>query len=80
MIWIPGVKHPYMIRKTDGGFGYATTDLAALRHRVQVATPTASQAGGADIPAQGAVARTRSARMIFSRESAAWSLPLQLCG
>ena len=39
MIWIPGVKHPYMIRKTDGGFGYATTDLAALRHRVQVAPP-----------------------------------------
>lgn len=23
-----------MIQKSDGGFGYATTDLAALRHRV----------------------------------------------
>jgi arginyl-tRNA synthetase len=25
---------PLMIRKKDGGFGYATTDLAAIRHRV----------------------------------------------
>lgn len=25
---------PLMIRKSDGGFGYATTDMAALRHRV----------------------------------------------
>ena len=25
---------PLMIQKSDGGFGYATTDLAALRHRV----------------------------------------------
>ena len=36
VIWCPGIKHPYMIRKSDGGFGYATTDLAAIRHRVQV--------------------------------------------
>lgn len=26
---------PLLLRKTDGGFGYATTDLAALRHRFQ---------------------------------------------
>ena len=25
---------PLMIRKKDGGFGYATTDLAAIRHRI----------------------------------------------
>ena len=25
---------PLMIQKSDGGFGYASTDLAALRHRV----------------------------------------------
>lgn len=27
---------PLIIQKSDGGFGYATTDLAALRHRVDV--------------------------------------------
>lgn len=26
---------PLMIRKKDGGFGYATTDLAAIRYRIQ---------------------------------------------
>lgn len=26
---------PLIIRKSDGGYGYATTDLAAIRHRVQ---------------------------------------------
>jgi arginyl-tRNA synthetase len=26
---------PLIIRKQDGGYGYATTDLAAIRHRVQ---------------------------------------------
>jgi len=26
---------PLMVQKSDGGFGYATTDLAALKHRVQ---------------------------------------------
>ncbi|HJB09403.1 MAG TPA: arginine--tRNA ligase [Candidatus Brachybacterium merdavium] len=26
---------PLIIRKSDGGYGYATTDLAALRHRVR---------------------------------------------
>jgi arginyl-tRNA synthetase len=29
------VKEPCLIRKTDGGFLYATTDLAAIRRRVQ---------------------------------------------
>jgi len=27
-------KTPFLIRKTDGGFLYSTTDLAAIRHRV----------------------------------------------
>lgn len=29
-------KAPFIIRKTDGGYGYATTDLATIEHRVQV--------------------------------------------
>lgn len=32
--WEP-IKEPCLIRKTDGGFLYATTDLAAIRRRVQ---------------------------------------------
>ena len=27
---------PLLVRKSDGGFNYATTDLAAIRHRVQL--------------------------------------------
>lgn len=30
-----GIKEPCLIRKTDGGFLYATTDIAAVRRRVQ---------------------------------------------
>jgi arginyl-tRNA synthetase len=30
-----GAPAPLIIRKQDGGYGYATTDLAALRHRVR---------------------------------------------
>ena len=30
-----GQPLPFMIRKSDGGYNYATTDLAALRHRVE---------------------------------------------
>jgi len=33
-LWEP-VKEPCLIRKTDGGFLYATTDIAAVRRRVQ---------------------------------------------
>jgi arginyl-tRNA synthetase len=32
--WEP-IKEPCLIRKTDGGFLYATTDIAAVRRRVQ---------------------------------------------
>ncbi len=31
-----GEPMPLIVRKQDGGFGYATTDLAALRHRLDV--------------------------------------------
>ena len=31
-----GEPVPLMVRKQDGGYTYATTDLAALRHRTQV--------------------------------------------
>ncbi len=26
---------PLIVQKSDGGFGYATTDMAAIRHRLQ---------------------------------------------
>jgi len=30
-----GTPRPMIVRKSDGGFNYATTDLAAIRHRVE---------------------------------------------
>lgn len=30
-----GARLPLIVRKNDGGYGYATTDLAAIRHRTQ---------------------------------------------
>ncbi|MGP9694752.1 arginine--tRNA ligase [Brachybacterium sp. AOP25-B2-12] len=30
-----GTPLPLIVRKSDGGYGYATTDLAAIRHRVR---------------------------------------------
>ncbi|TDD46159.1 arginine--tRNA ligase [Kribbella antibiotica] len=30
-----GLPLPVIVRKSDGGFGYSATDLAAIRHRVQ---------------------------------------------
>ena len=30
-----GKPVPLIIRKSDGGYGYATTDLATIRHRVE---------------------------------------------
>ncbi|WP_220253856.1 arginine--tRNA ligase [Candidatus Similichlamydia laticola] len=35
-IFVEGHEMPYMIQKSDGGFNYDTTDLAALRYRVEV--------------------------------------------
>ena len=34
VVWVEGQDHPLIVQKSDGGFGYATTDLAALRQRV----------------------------------------------
>jgi len=31
-----GTPLPMLVRKSDGGFNYATTDLAAIRHRIQM--------------------------------------------
>jgi len=33
-IFIPKKNIPLMIRKSDGGFNYDTTDMAAIRHRI----------------------------------------------
>jgi arginyl-tRNA synthetase len=35
VVRLPGRERPVLIRKSDGGYLYATTDLAAVRHRVQ---------------------------------------------
>lgn len=35
-IFIEGFKVPLMIQKTDGGFNYDTTDMAAVRQRIDV--------------------------------------------
>lgn len=36
VIWVAKEKVPLMVRKSDGGFGYGTTDMAALRQRIHV--------------------------------------------
>lgn len=33
-VFVPGYEAPMIVRKSDGGFGYACTDLAAIRRRV----------------------------------------------
>lgn len=35
VIKVDGIEEPCLVRKSDGGFLYATTDLAAIRRRVQ---------------------------------------------
>ena len=35
VVFVPGDEAPLIVRKTDGGFGYAATDLAALRYRFE---------------------------------------------
>jgi arginyl-tRNA synthetase len=63
-----GEPLPLIVRKSDGGFGYAATDLAALRHRVR--------ALGADrlLYVVGAPQRTHF-RMVFAVCRAAGWLP-----
>jgi arginyl-tRNA synthetase len=34
-VFVDGFAAPMILRKRDGGFGYAATDLAAIRHRVR---------------------------------------------
>jgi arginyl-tRNA synthetase len=35
-VFVDGFNSPMIVRKADGGYGYSTTDLAAIRHRVRV--------------------------------------------
>lgn len=35
VVYVDGIKVPLMIQKSDGGFGYGTTDMAAIRNRIQ---------------------------------------------
>ena len=35
IVRVPGYEAPLIIRKSDGGYGYATTDLAAVRYRAR---------------------------------------------
>ncbi len=35
VVWVKGFSAPLIIRKRDGGFGYGTTDLAAVRFRTR---------------------------------------------
>eukprot|EP00195_Chlamydomonas_chlamydogama_P013083 CAMPEP_0202901536 /NCGR_PEP_ID=MMETSP1392-20130828/14309_1 /ASSEMBLY_ACC=CAM_ASM_000868 /TAXON_ID=225041 /ORGANISM="Chlamydomonas chlamydogama, Strain SAG 11-48b" /LENGTH=593 /DNA_ID=CAMNT_0049588109 /DNA_START=305 /DNA_END=2086 /DNA_ORIENTATION=+ len=34
-VFVEGHKIPLIVQKSDGGFGYASTDMAAIKHRVQ---------------------------------------------
>jgi arginyl-tRNA synthetase len=34
-VFFPGKDVPLIVQKADGGFGYASTDMACIRHRVQ---------------------------------------------
>jgi arginyl-tRNA synthetase len=33
-VFLEGFQVPLIVQKGDGGFGYASTDLAAIKHRV----------------------------------------------
>ncbi|KAL3909808.1 MAG: hypothetical protein SGILL_007937 [Bacillariaceae sp.] len=33
-VWVEGHKYPLMLQKSDGGFGYDSTDMAALKYRL----------------------------------------------
>lgn len=35
VLWVEGFDAPLIIRKSDGGYGYDTTDMAAIRRRVR---------------------------------------------
>jgi arginyl-tRNA synthetase len=59
---------PLIVRKSDGGFGYAATDLAALRHRVRALGATRL------LYVVGAPQRTHF-RMVYAVAAAAGWLP-----
>ena len=35
VVWVEGQKNPLIVQKADGAYLYGTTDLAALKHRLQ---------------------------------------------
>jgi arginyl-tRNA synthetase len=39
VVFVEGTKAPFLIRKSDGAFNYATTDLATIRYRVATWNP-----------------------------------------
>jgi arginyl-tRNA synthetase len=39
VVFVEGTKAPFMIRKSDGAYNYATTDLATIRYRVETWNP-----------------------------------------
>jgi arginyl-tRNA synthetase len=32
---VQGAQYPLIVQKSDGGFGYASTDMAAVKHRIE---------------------------------------------
>ena len=36
VVFVPGFKIPLTVVKSDGGFTYATSELAAVKHRIEV--------------------------------------------
>ena len=39
VVYVEGSKAPFLVRKSDGAFNYATTDLATIKHRVETWNP-----------------------------------------
>jgi arginyl-tRNA synthetase len=39
VVFVEGVKAPLIVRKRDGAYNYATTDLATIKHRVETWNP-----------------------------------------
>ena len=35
MVFVPGIKTPLTVVKSDGGFTYDTSDLTAVKHRIE---------------------------------------------
>jgi arginyl-tRNA synthetase len=39
VVFVEGIEAPFIVRKSDGGYNYATTDLATIRYREQTWDP-----------------------------------------